>query len=515
MIAALGSVIVTALEILVHPSIQRNRALLWIATAAVVLLAMGCSTVSSSNLPLPPMTSPPLLPNAPSAAPSPNTDGQLPTSLPPATPPPAAAVSNTAAPAPALPAASDWTMYHRDNTRTGYVPEMPDPQQLTVAWKTELDGAVYAEPLVVGGHVIVATEGDSVYSLNAQTGQVDWRTNMGTPVPRSALPCGNINPLGITGTPVYDPATGLVFAVAEVSGPAHLLVGIDVRTGQVRVRHSADVEGMEPAPHQQRAALVLSQGIVYVAYGGLFGDCGNYKGRVVAFRTDGSGPVSTFQVPTPREGGIWAPAGPAIGANGRLYVSVGNGAETGGNWDHSDSVLRLSPTLQLEDGFAPQSWAQDNSRDADLGSLGPVLLPGGLIFIAGKSGTGYLVHADALGGVGGQALAQPVCHAYGGAAVVGSTIFVPCTEGLQQVQVGPGATLKLGWRSQAPGSPVVGGHTVYNLDRSGNLYALNADTGQVRATVGLGATSRFATPALYQDRIFVGTMNSIVAVTAR
>ena len=79
---------------------------------------------------------------------------------------------------------------------------MPDPQQLTVAWNTPLDGAVYAEPLVVGGHVIVATENNSLYSLNADTGQVEWQTNIGIPATRSELPCGNIDPLGITGTPV-------------------------------------------------------------------------------------------------------------------------------------------------------------------------------------------------------------------------------------------------------------------------------------------------------------------------
>src|ERR1041384_6971160 len=60
-------------------------------------------------------------------------------------------------------AGDDWTTYHRDNARTGYLPDMPDPQKLTVAWNTSLDGAVYAEPLVVGGHVIVATENDSLY----------------------------------------------------------------------------------------------------------------------------------------------------------------------------------------------------------------------------------------------------------------------------------------------------------------------------------------------------------------
>jgi len=390
---------------------------------------------------------------------------------------------------------------------------MADPQRLAVAWNTGLDGAVYAEPLVVGGHVLVATEGNTIYSLDARTGRIEWQTNIGKPVPRSALPCGNIDPLGITGTPVYDPATGLVFAVAEVSGPAHILVGLDVRTGEVRVRRSADPGGMQPLAHQQRAALALSNGIVYVAYGGLFGDCGNYHGWVIGSRTDGSGSLLAYQVPTQREGGIWAPPGPAVDATGRLYVSVGNGSETSDGWDHSDSVLRLSPTLTLEDGFAPDQWRQDNQRDADLGSLGPVLLPGGLSFIAGKAGIGYVLHSEALGGVGAQALAEPICHAYGGAAVVGSTVFVPCIEGLQQIQVGPTGSLTLGWRAQAPGSPVVGGHTVYSLDRGGTLYALDIETGQARATVAVGATSRFATPTLYQDRAFVGTLTGIVAVT--
>ncbi len=409
---------------------------------------------------------------------------------------------------------TDWTTYHRDNTRTGYVPNMPDPQQLTLAWNTALDGAVYAEPLVVGGHVLAATERNSMYSLNARTGQIEWHTHIGEAVPRSALPCGNIDPLGITGTPVYDSSTGLVFAIAEVSGPAHILVGLDAHTGEVRVRRSADPEGMKPLAHQQRAALVLSQGMVYIAYGGLFGDCGNYHGWVVASRTDGSGPLLAYQVPTNREGGIWAPSGPSVDAAGRLYVSVGNGSEVIGEWDHSDSVLRLSSTLKLEDGFAPERWRQDNLVDADLGSLGPVLLPNGLIFIAGKAGIGYVLHSEALGGVGGEVLTKPVCHAYGGAAVVGSIILVPCNEGLQQLQVATGANLTLGWRAPGvPGSPVVGGRTVYSLDRSGTLYALDIDTGKARTTVRVGAISRFATPTLFEERVFIGTLTGVVAVT--
>jgi outer membrane protein assembly factor BamB len=275
---------------------------------------------------------------------------------------------------------------------------------------------------------------------------------------------------------------------------------------------------MPPRPHQQRAALALSQGRVYVAYGGLFGDCGDYRGRVVASRTDGGGPLQAFQVPTTREGGIWGASGPAVDGRGRLYVAVGNGAATGGTWDRSDSVLRLSPELRLEDGFAPTRWPQDNAADADLGSMGPLLLPGGLVFAAGKSGLGYLLRADHLGGVGGQLVERPVCAAFGGAAAVGSVLYVPCADGVRQVRVGPGARLDLGWRAPGAvsGSPVVGGRTVYSLDPAGGtLYALDAERGRVRASAPVGQTSRFATPTLAGGLVLVGTLTGVVALAAQ
>ena len=410
-----------------------------------------------------------------------------------------------------------WTTYHRDNARTGNLPGLADPRRLTPAWSATLDGAVYGEPLVVGDRVLVATEGDSLYALALGSGRVQWHTKVGQPVPRSDLPCGNIDPLGITGTPVYDPATGLVFAVAEVRGPTHVLVGVDARSGRVRVRRSADPPGIDPRPHQQRAALALSQGKVYIAYGGLFGDCGDYRGRVVASRTDGRGQLEAYQVPTSREAGIWGASGPAVDRQGRLYVTVGNGAATGGAWDHSDSVLRLSPDLRLEDGFAPRQWPADNAADADLASMGPVLLPGGLVFADGKSGMAYLVNAGHLGCVGGQLLQQPLCAAFGGAAAVGSTLYVPCTDGLRQVSVGPGARLAPGWRApgNVNGSPVVGGHTVYTVDAGGGvLYALDGDRGSVRASARVGQTSRFATPTLAGGRVLVGTLNGVTALAA-
>ena len=137
------------------------------------------------------------------------------------------------------------------------------------------------------------------------------------------------------------------------------------------------------------------------------------------------------------------------------------------------------------------------------------------MFADGKSGLGYLLHANALGGVGGQALMASICSSYGGAASVGSQIFLPCTDGLRQVLVGPGSRLTLGWHAnqQVVGSPVVGGNTVYSLDRNGTLYALNSQTGAIITTVSVGSTSRFATPTLSGNHVYVGTMTGVVAVT--
>src|SRR5260370_31212561 len=123
-----------------------------------------------------------------------------------------------------------------------------------------------------------------------------------------------------------------------------MLVGLDVKQGPIKVRRLVDPPGMDPQAHQQRAALALSGGRVYIAFGGLDGDCGDYQGRVVASRTDGTGALLTYQVPTPREGGIWAPAGPAINDQGNLYVSAGNGSVTQRGRDHSAFILHLSST---------------------------------------------------------------------------------------------------------------------------------------------------------------------------
>ncbi|GAA1310177.1 PQQ-binding-like beta-propeller repeat protein [Pseudonocardia xinjiangensis] len=422
-----------------------------------------------------------------------------------------------------LPLGADWTTYHGDATRAGYVPDGPDPAAPAVAWRADLDGAVYASPIVVGGLLVAATEGGSLYGLDAATGAVRWRTHLADPVPGSDLPCGNIDPLGITGTPVYDPGSGQVFAVAARPGVEHILFAVDARSGQVRTQRRVDAPGSEPATHLQRGALLLADGMVYIPYGGNSGDCGQYLGRVVGVPVAGDGPEVDFAVPTTREGGIWAASGPAALPGGDVLVTTGNGEAVGGVWDHSDSILRLSPQLRLLDGFAPSGWAQENSVDADLGSTGPVVLPGAhRVLAAGKGGGVYLADVDALGGVGGERDRLEPCHSYGGAATTpgpggGAVVFLPCMEGLLQVRVGTDDRMARGWQAGAAvtGSPVVVGTTVWSVQQDGTLDALDAATGQVRATLPVGAATRFATPAVSGGALFVPTLAGITAVAIR
>jgi len=267
---------------------------------------------------------------------------------------------------------------------------------------TTLDGAVYAEPLVYGGDVFVATENDSVYALNAQTGSTVWRTNLGAPVAGDQLQCGNIDPSGITGTPVIDQSTGMLFVVSFTAAPLlHTLWAINVTTGAVVFQRQAEPPGFDVTAQQQRSALSLANGMVYIPYGGLAGDCGQYYGYVVGLAANGTGGMDVYQVPTTREGAVWAPSGAAVDPSGNVYIATGNGASDT-TFDHGDSVIKLSEALSEEGYFAPTNWAQLNADDGDLGSVGPAIVGPNELFQIGKEGVGYLLNANQLGGVGGQ-----------------------------------------------------------------------------------------------------------------
>ena len=423
-------------------------------------------------------------------------------------PSPTATASATAT---ATPLPADWSTYGGNAQRSSAV-DGPDPSGAAVAWRAALDGRVYASPLVVGGRVIAATEGGSLYALDLRTGRVVWRRHVAQPVAGSDLPCGNIDPISITGTPAYDSRTGLVYAVATQQGVRHVLYAVRASTGAVAWSRPVDVPGMTPATHLQRAALLLAGRTVYVAFGGNYGDCGQYQGRVVGVPASGRGPLLSFAVPTRREAGIWGASGPALLSGGDLVVTTGNGEASGGAWDKSDSVLRLSPTLQLKDGFAPTSWAKENSDDADLGSMGPLLLPGGRrVISAGKAGAVFLLDTDHLGGVGGQLSRITGCQAYGGGAVVGGAAFLPCEQGLTRVSFA-GDRLRVQWRADVIGSPLVVGSTAWVVDQEGKATGVALTSGTRVAQLDVGPATRFAKPAYSAGFLLLPTKAGVVAV---
>jgi len=412
--------------------------------------------------------------------------------------------------------AAAWPTYGRDFARSGVAAGVAPAGPLKVSWQVHLDGAVYGQPLLVGPLVIVATENDSLYALDASTGRFVWRTHVGTPVPLADLPCGNIDPLGITGTPAYDADNGIVYAVAETSGYHHVLFGVSVTDGAVRLERDIPAPDGQPRYDQQRPALAIEDGRVYVAFGGLYGDCGPYRGSVVGIPLDGSGSMVSYVVPTAREGAVWGTAGPVIGPDGTLYVSVGNGSTSSTTFDGSDSVTALSPALRQVGIFAPSSWYDDSQHDLDLGSTQPALLASGMLLALGKSGTAYLVSAAHPGGVGGQLAQESVCPAYGAAAVAGSTVYEPCEQGGMAAISTAGDKIRVLWRGPASawGSPVVGGGAVWVTDwTAGTLYELDPATGAIRYSLSLGTSlPHFASLSMTGSYAYLGTSQGVVAV---
>jgi outer membrane protein assembly factor BamB len=197
----------------------------------------------------------------------------------------------------------------------------------------------------------------------------------------------------------------------------------------------------------------------------------------------------------------------------RLYYAVGNGASTSG-FDGSDTVVALDPSLHRTDFFAPSTWADDNAHDLDLGSMTPALV-GSTVVIAGKRGVGYALDPQHLGGLGGQQSQANLCRPFGGAAVSGDTLFLPCSDGVRQATLSQGK-LSVGWHgpSAAAGAPVVAGGAVWAVDYDGGtLYLLDPADGKVRSQLGIGRAPHFASPTVAYGRGYVGTLSGVVSVS--
>jgi outer membrane protein assembly factor BamB len=431
---------------------------------------------------------------------------------------------------PSVPAGSgSWTVYHSDSVGTGVAgPVSAVDTQARVWISPNVDGQIFGEPLVYAGQVYVATENDTVYALSADTGAVAWSAHLGSPVPAGSLPCGNISPsVGITGTPVIDPSRNEIFVVAdELAGgsPEHRLFGLSTATGTVEMSQGMDPPGSDPAALLQRTGLTLDTGRVVFGFGGNFGDCASYRGRVVAVPETGGTPeyFTVDAAPGESQGAVWmGGAAPVVDGAGHVWVSTGNGSvhSAGQAYDDSVGVLELSSSLQLMQFFAPSSWPADNSQDMDM-STAPVLLPNGQVMLAGKSRIIYLLSGAHLGGIGGQqADLGSACgdDIDGGAALAGMTVYLPCLSGIIAVRAtsSPPA-LHLLWSSGTGGGPpIVAAGLVWTIGQNGTLYGLDPGTGQTRQQAPIGVpANHFPTPSVADGLLIAASADNVVAFAA-
>lgn len=435
------------------------------------------------------------------------------------------ALAQTPAPA----GGAGWTVYHGNAAGTGVAGAVTAVNTSARAWTSPaLDGDIYGEPLMWDGRVYVATQNNTVYALSAANGTVAWSAHVGSPVPSGLLPCGNITPtVGITGTPVIDPARGEIFAVAEelVRGaPAHVLVGLSAANGKTELTQDVDPPGADPAALLQRTGLTLDAGQVVFGMGGNYGDCGSYRGRVAAAPETGGTP-RFFTVDGGNgesEGAVWmGGAAPVVDHSGNVWVATGNGSvhSSAHAYDDGDGLLELSPSMQLLQFFAPSSWAANSSQDLDM-STAPALLPDGQVLLTGKSAIVYLLNGAHLGGIGGQqATLGPACNddIDGGYTLAGMTAFLPCGAGVIAVRAsGSPPALHLLWSSGTGGGPpITAAGLVWTIGQNGVLYGLDPATGTTRQQAPVGAVANhFPSPAVAGGLFLVPAARDVVAFAA-
>ena len=375
---------------------------------------------------------------------------------------------------------------------------------------------------------------------------------------RGSLPCGNISPLGITGTPAIDPASEAIYfdaMVQETQGPRHRIFGLALKDGAVLPGFPVDVadalrasgQSFVPRDQNQRAAVTIIDGTLFVAFSGHFGDCGDYRGWVVGMPLREPNKIVSWATRA-RGGGIWAQGG--ISAVGRdLFFATGNtfGARAFGD---GEAVVRLAPDLRRSDDkrdfFAPSDWRALDDRDADLGGSNPLPLdvPGvggtqALVLALGKDRKAYLLDRKNLGGIGGQlaeaTVSQSVIITAPAVYPAGDGLFVAfqasgarCPKGGEnglvalQVKAGSPPAMTTAWCGavRGRGSAMVtttDGHSdpvVWMVGAEGDnrLHGFKGDTGEELFTSEpLSGLRRFQTLIATPDRLHVGTDGRVYA----
>lgn len=341
----------------------------------------------------------------------------------------------------------DW-----DSAEPALTPAAVESSTFGQLFEARLHGAIYSQPLVYEGRVIVTTEEANAYALNPASGEVEWQRSFGKPFKAATIGCSDLKPLiGSTSTPVIDPSTGTVYLTTRLqvgkglAGSHWYLQAISAATGEERPGFPVQISGtpyntpgvpFDEGHEMQRPALLLLNGVVYVAFAS---DCDitPYRGIVAGYNAS-TGALTTMWSDESGAGtdensqaGIWQSGGGLVSdVAGRIIVTSGNGVSPSPAPSSkppatlSESVIgltvgsggQLSPT----DFFAPSNAPTLDQNDEDLGSGGPIALPTEafgtkadphLLVQVGKDGRVFLLDADSMGGYrqgakGGDAVLQ-------------------------------------------------------------------------------------------------------------
>lgn len=492
------------------------------------------------------------------------------------------------------------TTYQYDNTRAGanlnekiLTPRTVRPTQFGRLFRQPVDGSVYAQPLYVsnvkiegkGVHnvVYVATEHDSVYAFDADDNHGTnasplWHTSFIDPVKgitavpsRDYLRCTAIEPeIGITSTPVIDPASGTLYievmtkeSAGETFTYVHRLHALDVTTGKERPESPVKIEAtlpgtgdgadtvvFTPKTQKQRPGLLLVNGVIYTAWSSQCERLEPYHGWLLGYDSKTLHQVAVFNsTPNGAEGSFWeSGVAPAADTKGNIFVVSGNGTfdHAAGGPDLGQSYIQLSTQegLNLKDYFTPFNVVRLNRHDTDLGSSGVILLPDNvgsplhphLMIGAGKEGRIYLLDRDHMGGhdaVSDREIVQSLDGAintfFGKPAYFDRSVYFCGTgDSLKQFSISDGK-LETRPRSQTsvqfeyPGCiPTISASTnsngiVWLLESTGALRAYDAsdlgnelyNSNQKPERDTLGSYVKFSVPIIANGKVYAGTQDSL------
>jgi Malectin domain/Fibronectin type III domain/PQQ enzyme repeat len=347
----------------------------------------------------------------------------------------------------ALPAVGQVSVLtqHNDLNRSGdnlnetvLTPSNVNSTSFGLLQKITVDNQVYAEPLYVAGlsiaggtHnvVYVATTNNSVYAFDADSGTQYWTFNLGTPISNAVYGtgCVDINGnAGIVGTPVIDTANNTIYVVNSLNNSgtySFMLHALSLTTGADNSGSPVQIttSGFQPTLQNQRAALVLANGNLYIPFSSHC-DMGAYHGYLMSYNPSTLAQQAVFNTSTTgTQDSLWESGqGPAVDSSGNIYFGTSNGSWDGVN-NFSESFIKLSPSLAMEDWFTAANHATLDGGDLDLDTSGPLLIPGATrLFMVGKSGTGYVINSADLGQLGDASAVQTVTL---GSALHGSAAY--------------------------------------------------------------------------------------------